>query len=62
MIRERVIPEEIRRRELGGGLGGDKEAPEEGAGRRSGMRQSYEATVTRRGYELRSRGVVKRNG
>ena len=41
-----------------GSSGGD---PEEGAGRRSGRRQGYEV-VARRGYELRSRGMVKRNG
>ena len=59
------ILEEVRRRALGGGLGRGRRSrgsPEEGAGRRSGRRQGYEVVVTRRGYEVRLRGMVKRNG
>ena len=61
MIRERVIPEEIRRRELGGGPGGDRKSwRSSGGGSWKEVRE--EARLRGDGYEARLRAKVKRYG
>ena len=61
MIRERVIPEEVRRSELGGGPDGDRKSwRTSGGGSWEEVRE--EARLRGDGYEARLRGKVKRYG